>query len=68
MTKLDCNVTSCVHNADNCCCKQEIYVEGQGGEQGLRHLLRKLQREQGRFLQKYVQVPRRAAWRSSVRR
>ena len=30
MTKLDCNVTSCVHNADNCCCKQEIYVEGQG--------------------------------------
>ncbi|OUQ17862.1 DUF1540 domain-containing protein [Lachnoclostridium sp. An14] len=28
MTKLDCNVTSCVHNADNCCCKQEIIVEG----------------------------------------
>ena len=27
MTKLDCYVTSCVHNADNCCCKQEIYVE-----------------------------------------
>lgn len=29
MTKLDCNVTSCVHNAENCCCKQGIVVEGQ---------------------------------------
>ena len=26
MTKLDCNVTSCMHNADNCCCKSEIIV------------------------------------------
>ena len=29
MTKLDCNVTSCLHNADNCCCKQAIIVDGQ---------------------------------------
>ena len=29
MTKLDCNVTSCMHNADNCCCKRNIVVEGQ---------------------------------------
>lgn len=29
MTKLDCNVTSCVHNAESCCCKREIVVEGQ---------------------------------------
>lgn len=28
MTKLDCNVTSCIHNADNCCCKQAIVVDG----------------------------------------
>ena len=28
MTKLDCNVTSCMHNADNCCCKSEIIVDG----------------------------------------
>lgn len=29
MTKLDCNVTSCVHNSENCCCKHGIVVEGQ---------------------------------------
>lgn len=29
MTKLDCNVCSCIHNADNCCCKNTIQVEGQ---------------------------------------
>lgn len=28
MTKLDCNVTSCLHNAENCCCKSAILVEG----------------------------------------
>lgn len=29
MTRLDCNVTGCVHNAENCCCKSAIIVEGQ---------------------------------------
>ena len=29
MTRLDCNVTTCLHNADNCCCKNAIIVEGQ---------------------------------------
>lgn len=29
MTKLGCNVTNCLHNADNCCCKCAIVVEGQ---------------------------------------
>ena len=29
MTKLECNVTNCLHNADNCCCKQAIMVDGQ---------------------------------------
>lgn len=29
MTKLDCNVTSCLHNSDNCCCKAAILVEGE---------------------------------------
>lgn len=28
MTKLDCNVKNCLHNADNCCCKQTIIVDG----------------------------------------
>lgn len=28
MTRLDCNVTNCLHNADNCCCRREITVEG----------------------------------------
>ena len=28
MTKLDCNVTNCLHNADNCCCRRAISVEG----------------------------------------
>lgn len=28
MTQLDCNVTNCAHNKDNCCCKQEIQVDG----------------------------------------
>ena len=28
MTKLECNVTNCLHNADNCCCKQSIMVDG----------------------------------------
>ena len=30
MTKLDCTVTNCLHNADNCCCKQAIIVDVQG--------------------------------------
>ena len=29
MTKLDCNVTGCLHNSENCCCKNVIVVEGQ---------------------------------------
>ncbi len=28
MTKLECNVANCLHNADNCCCKQAIIVDG----------------------------------------
>lgn len=28
MTKLDCNVSTCLHNADNCCCRNAILVEG----------------------------------------
>lgn len=28
MTKLDCTVTGCLHNADNRCCKQAIIVDG----------------------------------------
>ena len=32
MTKLDCNVTSCIHNADNCCCKSAILVEGENAK------------------------------------
>ena len=28
MTRLDCNVTNCLHNADHCCCKQSIIVDG----------------------------------------
>lgn len=27
MTQLDCNVKTCMHNSDNCCCKQKIEVE-----------------------------------------
>lgn len=28
MTILDCTVTGCVYNADKCCCKGDIMVEG----------------------------------------
>lgn len=28
MTQLDCNVTGCMHNKDNCCCKNDIEVDG----------------------------------------
>ena len=28
MTKLECSVKTCVHNADNCCCKAAIAVDG----------------------------------------
>lgn len=28
MTFLDCSVTGCVYNADRCCCKGDILVEG----------------------------------------
>ena len=27
MTKLECSVENCVHNADNCCCKAAIAVD-----------------------------------------
>ena len=29
MTDLCCNVTSCVHNSEHCCCKTAIQVDGQ---------------------------------------
>lgn len=29
MTRLDCSVTSCTHNAENCCCKGTIVVDGE---------------------------------------
>ncbi len=28
MTRLECNVCNCVHNADKCCCRREILVDG----------------------------------------
>ena len=28
MTRLDCTVKTCIHNAENCCCKNGILVEG----------------------------------------
>lgn len=28
MSILDCNVNTCVHYADNCCCRSNILVEG----------------------------------------
>lgn len=29
MPILECNVKSCLHNEDNCCCKGKILVEGE---------------------------------------
>ena len=28
MTELGCSVRNCLHNADGCCCKREILVDG----------------------------------------
>lgn len=33
MTKCSCTVSTCVHNAEQCCCKREILVEGSGARQ-----------------------------------
>ncbi|MGL5435391.1 MAG: DUF1540 domain-containing protein [Lachnospiraceae bacterium] len=32
MTKLECSVKNCLHNSDNCCCKQTIIVDGSGAK------------------------------------
>lgn len=32
MTFLDCSVTGCIYNADECCCKGDIMVEGKEAE------------------------------------
>lgn len=29
MTRLECNVTTCLHNAEHCCCKGAIIVDGE---------------------------------------
>lgn len=29
MVRLDCNVKTCIHNAENCCCRGNILVDGQ---------------------------------------
>ena len=36
MTRLDCNVTNCLHNAENCCCKAAIIVEGEQAKMCIR--------------------------------
>jgi hypothetical protein len=28
MVRLDCNAKNCIHNADNCCCRGNILVDG----------------------------------------
>ena len=33
MTQLDFNVTSCMHNSDDCCCKSKIEVEGSSAKE-----------------------------------
>ena len=40
MTKLDCSVTGCMHNAENCCCKNTILVEGKTAQDKCDYLLR----------------------------
>lgn len=30
MTRLECTAVNCIHNAERCCCKREIQVEGTG--------------------------------------
>ncbi|HIZ43708.1 MAG TPA: DUF1540 domain-containing protein [Firmicutes bacterium] len=30
MTDLTCSVNNCIHNADKCCCKSSIMVDGAG--------------------------------------
>ncbi len=32
MTNLDCNVKECLYQTDNCCCREEIHVQGNGSE------------------------------------
>lgn len=32
MTFLDCSVTGCIYNADRCCCKGDITVEGEAAQ------------------------------------
>ena len=34
MTRLDCTVSTCVHNAEKCCCKSGIFVEGAEAKTG----------------------------------
>ena len=38
MTKLDCNVVNCSYNADNCCRRTDIQVEGTQAKLSLIHI------------------------------
>lgn len=35
MTRLNCNVTSCGNNYDNCCCRRDIKISGENAESSL---------------------------------
>ena len=66
MTKLECNVTSCLHNADHCCCKQSIMVDGYDAKEKEQTCCGSFDENKGGLFKNVFKTPESSLW--TVRR
>ena len=57
MTRLDCTVSTCVHNAEKCCCKTGIYVEGAEARKSKDTCCGSFEENQGNFFKNIFKTP-----------
>lgn len=57
MTELKCGVTSCLHNADKCCCKQAIIVDGKDAREACDTCCGSFDENQGGVFQNVFKTP-----------
>ena len=57
MTRLDCTVTTCIHNAEKCCCKREISVEGMNARNSMETSCGSFEENRGNMFKNIFKAP-----------